>query len=151
MSKALILDIEEEINYSVIGITSNLKDYRLTFYINKLPNIQFKRVEPFVFHHKNIAFTYSLYVYVDNKNLRNYYLISNKDRSVKLVPKFQHFDYLLIMDGEIDEDYINDLTKELKASNYITLTSVVDFNEIEKIKNLRASFDYHLDTILSNL
>ena len=147
----LMLDFEEEINYSVIGITSSLKDYRLTFYINKLSHIQFKRVDPFVFHHKNQAFTYSLYIFIDNKNLRNYYLISNKANSVKLVPKLQHFDYLLFMDGEVNEDSTKELAKEVKTFDYITLTSVVDFAEIDKIKNLRTSFDIHLDKVLSNI
>ena len=151
MSKMLMLDFEDEINYSIIGITTSLKDYRLTFYLNKLPNFQFKRVEPFIFSHQSKPFTYSIYIHLDHTNLRNYYLVANKANSVKLVKKYQHFDYLLVMDGEIDDNFLSDLAKQIKGCDNVTLTAVIDFIEFEKIKNLRTSFDLHLDQTLTNL
>jgi len=151
MSKTLTLDFEDEIHYSIIGITTNLKDYRLTFYLNKLPNLQFKRIEPFVFSHQNKTFTYSIYIYIDNANLRNYYLVANKANSVKLVKKYQHFDYLLLMDGEIDDEFLTSLAKQIKTCENVSLTAVIDIIEFDKIKNLRSSFDLHLDQALTNL
>ena len=151
MSKMLMLDFEDEIDYSIIGITTNLKDYRLTFYLNKLPNFQFKRVDPFTFNHQNKSFTYSIYVYIDHSNLRNYYLVANKSNAVKLVKKYQHFDYLLLMDGEISDDFISALAKQIKNCENVSLTAVIDIIEFEKIKNLRTAFDLHLDQALTNL
>jgi len=151
MSKTLMLDFEEEIEYSVIGISTNLKDYRLTFYLNRLSSLQFKRVNPFVFKHKEQVFSYSLYIYLDYNNLRNYYLISNKSNAVKLVKKYQHFDYLLLMDGDIDKDFLIDLSKQIKTCDNVNLTSVIDIADFEKIKNLRTAFDMHLDAVLTNL
>ena len=150
MSKMLMLDFEDEINYSIIGITTSLKDYRLTFYLNKLPNFQFKRVDSFEFSHQGTPFTYSIYIYLDHTNLRNYYLVANKSNAVKLVKKYQHFDYLLVMDGEIDDDFLKDLAKQIKNCENVSLTAVIDINEFEKIKNLRTSFDLHLDKVLTN-
>jgi len=151
MSKTLMLDFEEEIEYSVIGISTNLKDYRLTFYLNRLSSLQFKRVTPFVFKHKEQEFSFSLYIYLDHNNLRNYYLISNKSNAVKLVKKYQHFDYLLLMDGEIEEDFLMDLSKQIKTCDNVNLTSVIDITDFEKIKNLRTAFDMHLDSVLTNI
>jgi len=150
MSKMLMLDFEEEINYSIIGITTNLKDYRLSFYLNKLSNFQFRRVDPFLFKHNGQPFMYSMYIFLDNTNLRNYYLVANKANAVKLVKKYQHFDYLLVMDGEINDDFLKDLAKRIKTCNSVSLTSVIDIYEFEKIKNLRTTFDIHLDTVLTN-
>lgn len=148
MSKKLLLDFEEEINYSYIGISSGLKDYRLNFFLNKLSGFDFKRVDSFIFSRKEQQFNYSLYLYIDNSNLRNYYLVSNKANAVRLVKDFMVFDYILIMDGEIDEDYVQDLAKRIKSVPGVMMTSVLDSEKFDKIPNLRNEFDLHLDKIL---
>ena len=151
MTKKLLLDFEEEISYTIIGISSGLKDYRLMFFLNKLDSFDFKRVDPFHFKIKEQSFLYSLYVYIDKINLRNFYLISNKANSVKLIKEFKHFDYVLIMDGEIDEDYAMDLAKKIKSINGVLMASNVDEDHLNKVPNLRTEFDLHLDNVLKIL
>jgi len=148
MAKKLLLDFEEQINYSIIGISSALKDYRLIFFLNKLSGFDFKRVDPFVFKIKDQEFLYSLYIYLDHQNLRNYYLISNKANAVKLVKDFQHFDYILIMDGEVEYDYIVELSKRIKSVSGVMMSTVMDEEHLNKIPNLRLEFDLHLDRAL---
>ncbi len=149
MSKTLTLDFEEEIDYSMVGITSSLKDYRLTFYLNKLRCFQFKRVDPFIFTHKGTDFSYSMYIYVDSTNLRNYYLIANKSNSVKLVKAYQHFDYLLIMEGEVEDELCADISKQIKQLSGVVITSELDTNLFFKIPNLLTKLEMHLDKILT--
>lgn len=148
MAKKLLLDFEEQINYSIIGISSALKDYRLMFFLNKLSGFDFKRVDPFVFKIKDQEFLYSLYIYLDHQNLRNYYLISNKANAVKLVKDFQHFDYILIMDGEVEDDYIVELSKKIKSVSGVMMSTIMDEEYLNKIPNLRLEFDLHLDRAL---
>lgn len=150
MVKKLTIDCEEEMSYYVIGITTTLKDYRLTFFLNKLGDFDFKRAETFVFSIKNQEFEYSIYTYVDKFNMQNFYLLSNKANSVKLVPDFKHFDYILVLDGEFDEDYISVLTKKIKSISGVMLASKVDFSSITKVPNLALSFEIHLDKIFKN-
>jgi hypothetical protein len=151
MSKKLLLDFEEEISYSFIGISSNLKDYRLNFYLNKLSGFDFKRTDSFLFNFNKQQFQYSLYLYLDHANMRNYYLISNKVNSVRLVKDFIVFDYILIMDGEIEEDYVKELATRIKTLPGVMLTSVLDSEIFDKIPNLRNEFDLHLDSVLKQL
>ena len=148
MSKKLMLDFEDEISYSFIGISSSLKDYKLNFFMNKLSGFDFKRVDSFIFSFNNQKFNYSLYVYIDHDNMRNYYLISNKHNAVRLVKDFIVFDYMLIMDGEIDDDYVFDLAKRIKAVPGVMLSSVLDNEIFDKIPRLRTEFDSHLDNVL---
>lgn len=147
MAKKLTIDYEDETSYYVIGITSTLKDYRLTFFLNKLGEFDFKRAETFVFKIKNQDFEYSMYTYVDDFNMQNYYLLSNKANSVKLVPEFKHFDYILILDGEFDDDFISRLVKKIKTIPQVMLASEVDYNSISKVPNLALSFEMHLEKI----
>ena len=151
MSKKLLLDFEEEISYSFIGISSNLKDYRLNFYLNKLSGFDFKRTDSFLFNFNKQQFQYSLYLYLDHPNMRNYYLISNKVNAVRLVKDFIVFDYILIMDGEIEEDYVKELASRIKTLPGVMLTSVLDDEIFDKIPNLRNEFDLHLDSVLKQL
>jgi hypothetical protein len=150
MAKKLFLDFEDQIIYSIIGISSALKDYRLMFYLNKLSGFEFKRAEPFIFNINGTDFLYSLYIYLDHKNMRNYYLISNKANAVKLVKDFQHFDYILIMDGEIEDKYVSDLSKRIKSVSGINMSIEVDEEHLNKIPNLRFNFDLHLDKVLKH-
>lgn len=147
MAKKLTIEYEDETNYSVIGISSTLKDYRLMFYLNKLGDFNFKRAETFVFKIKNKDFEYSMYTYIDNFNLQNFYLLSNKANSVKLVPDFKHFDYFLILDGEFDDYYIHELVKSIKSVSGVMLASEVDFVSINKVPNLALSFEMHIEKI----
>jgi len=151
MSKKLLLDFEEEISYSYIGISSHLKDYRLNFYFNKLSGFDFKRTDSFLFNFNKQQFQYSLYLYLDHTNMRNYYLISNKVNAVRLVKDFIVFDYILIMDGEIEEDYVKRLATRIKTLPGVMLTSVLDDEIFDKIPNLRNEFDLHLDSVLKQL
>jgi len=151
MSKMLTLDFEEEIEYSMIGIASNLKDYRLSFYLNRLPNFQFKRVESFVFKKKDQIFDYSLYVFLDNTNLRNFYLIANKSKSVNLIKDYKHFDYVLIMDGEINDDFLKEVSSQIKQADGIIITSILNDSVFDKVKGLRTAFEIHLDKVLTSI
>jgi len=148
MSKKLMLDFEDEISYSFIGISSSLKDYKLNFFINKLSGFDFKRVDSFIFSFNNQKFYYSLYIYIDHDNMHNYYLISNKHNAVRLVKDFIVFDYILIMDGEIDDDYVFELAKKIKTVPGVMLSSVLDNEIFDKIPKLRSEFDLHLDAVL---
>ena len=148
MSKKLMLDFEDEVSYSFIGISSSLKDYKLNFFMNKLSSFDFKRVDSFTFSFNNEKFNYSLYIYIDHDNMRNYYLISNKHNAVRLVKDFIVFDYMLIMDGEIDKDYVFDLAKRIKTVPGVMLSSVLDSEIFDKTPNLRTEFDLHLDAVL---
>ena len=143
-----MLDFEDEINYSFIGISSSLKDYKLNFFMNKLSGFDFKRVDSFIFSFNNQKFNYSLYIFIDHDNMRNYYLISNKHNAVRLVKDFIVFDYILIMDGEIEEDYVFELAKRIKTVPGVMLSSVLDNEIFDRIPNLRTEFDLHLDTVL---
>jgi len=78
MAKKLLLEYEDENPYYYIGISSSIKDYQMIFDLNKYLSLMFKHVDAFHFKTKKKEFVYSLYTFIDNVNLINYYLISNK-------------------------------------------------------------------------
>ena len=77
MSKVLTLDYEYEHDYSLIGITSALEDYRFAYLLNKnLEILLARQADNIDFKDKNCSF--KLFNYVCNITFSSWSLISNK-------------------------------------------------------------------------
>jgi hypothetical protein len=150
MAKKIQLDYEDEINYQFLGISSGSKDYSLVFHLNKTLDFKFQKAEDFVFPMKNQSFSFSVYVYLDECNMTNFYLLSNKTQGVNLIKGYKHFDYLLIIDGEMDEDDVSRLAKKLKNVPGIVLSSVASSEAFEQVAELNITFEQYLHRILKS-
>jgi len=148
MVKKLLLEFEDENPYYYIGISASVMDYQVVFDLNKYLNLEFSHAEAFRFVMKGKAYNYTLYLFVDQENLINYYLISNKDVNTRLVPKYKHFDFLIIIDGEIIEEQVKELARNINQLPRIMFSTILEADNIEKIKGFRYEFDKHLDKVL---
>lgn len=149
MAKKLLLEYEDENPYYYIGISSSIMDYQMIFDLNKHLSLKFKHVDAFHFKTKNKEYIYSLYTFLDNVNLVNYYLISNKDINTSLVPSFKHLDFFIIMEGEVDENTVDEMARDIKKLSRVLFSSQLSADNFDKIKNLRYEFDMHLEKVLS--
>ena len=76
MSKVLTLGYEHEHDYNLIGITSTLEDYRLTYLLNKnLEILLARQANNIDFKDKNCSF--KLFNYVCNITFSSWSLIAN--------------------------------------------------------------------------
>ncbi|RLD66966.1 MAG: IPExxxVDY family protein [Bacteroidetes bacterium] len=151
MAKKLLLDYEDESPYFYLGISSNIRDYQMVFYLIKKLKLQFKHVEAFQFSKGNKEYVYSLYLYNDFENMINYYLISNKYSANRLNPEFKHLDFFIILEGEIDDFFVMDLAKKIKQLPNVLFSTLLDASKFDKIQNLRYEFDLHLEKVLKIL
>jgi len=151
MVKKLQLDYEDDNAYYYLGISSSINDYQLVFDLNKYLNMNFRRVESFRFSNKGEEFTYSLYTYIDDDNMVNYYLLSNKDVSKRLVPQFKHIDFILIVEGEIIDEEVKTLSRDIMKLSRVMLASQLSADNFDKIKGLRYEFDLHLEKVFQNM
>jgi len=151
MVKKLQLDYEDDNAYYYLGISSSIDDYQLVFDLNKYLNMNFRRVESFRFSNKGEEFTYSLYTYIDDDNMVNYYLLSNKDVSKRLVPQFKHIDFILIVEGEIIDEEVKTLSRDIMKLSRVMLASQLSADNFDKIKGLRYEFDLHLEKVFQNM
>ena len=151
MVKKLQLDYEDDNAYYYLGISSSINDYQLVFDLNKHLNMNFRRVESFRFSNKGEEFTYSLYTYIDDDNMVNYYLLSNKDVSKRLVPQFKHIDFILIVEGEIIDEEVKTLSRDIMKLSRVMLASQLSADNFDKIKGLRYEFDLHLEKVFQNM
>jgi len=135
--KKLVLNVDFESEYTLLGICTHLKDYRLSWFLNqnlfltltkiedlKIASPKSKDVSAFSFYHCN-----------DEENFSMFSFISNKTPGNTLLPEFHQADFLLLINGQIgklnEKKYISEIKK---ITNVLTVFNI----EINKTKNLES-------------
>lgn len=130
----LTLDLEEDFDFTLIGISCHSKDYRLAYEFDKLLGFEFFREADLELLLKRETSSYAFFSYIDEDNYLEYYLISNKGSFGKLIPEEKLSDYFLIVKGE------NNITTEkelLIKVNQIQLILKAYLIEVDQLKSKR--------------
>jgi hypothetical protein len=96
--KILEFDIEDHLDFEVIGIVCAYKDYRLCFEINQALNVEFKKTDDLELRleRKHSTGWFSLYQYI-SADEEEFYLIANKGNHTWFVPEQKHIDFFLVI------------------------------------------------------
>lgn len=134
--QVLTFDLEDDVDYSLVGIHSTEEDYRLAFLLNKYLNTKLTRFKNNL-DFKNSNAEFPLFEFKDENNFINYYLINNKHKEfVKnkknvglfdgnystisyLIPEKKKIDFFLKIEGCYQDSFINNLIEKLNAINQI--------------------------------
>ena len=127
------LKLELDFDFKLLAITSQLKDYRLCFAINKFTEFDFRKDEDLEIAFKNTPTKFfSRYVYYP-ENIECYFtLLANKGTDGFLIPEMKEIDYFILIKEFIDEEDLDLLLSQLKQIKEIQ--AVVELNP-EKIKS----------------
>lgn len=159
--KHLLLDFELELDFSLIGISSSLRDYRLCHFVYKSTGLALVRGKENYIDHKgymkekdkdemdyHIVFEktkqkktikshYTIYRYCDDNFEFEYYLISNKSiEGSILVPELPNFDYFLMVKNYINQEDLDLLIDDLKTINEVLLVKELDPTALKSKENL---------------
>ena len=157
----LDLDFDLELDFTLIGISSSLRDYRLCHFINKHTglefqygkespidhngNIKLKPQEELDYHiiternkaKQEITHHYQMYRYCCERFEYEYYIINNKSlENGVLIPEAPNFDYFMLIKHYIDDEDLTKLTDNLKAINEILLVKEIDPTSLKSKENL---------------
>ncbi len=147
MVKRIFLDTHSESNsYTLVGLSTQLKDYRLSFLLNKIPGLKFTRFEDIsvttpVMENPAI---YSLYTSSDEEAFNIYYLLSNRSRDHFLVPSLKQTDYLMIIEGPFKKQQKNELLQALRAIPNLLLAVEVNPATIKQFESLITDLEIHI-------
>jgi hypothetical protein len=157
----LVLDIEEDFEFVLIGIASHAKDYHLCWAINNILQYDFT-VQPLleIFRKKSEASHFSIYTYTNEEEFRDYTLISNlsEDKNVItventlfsnvtndesnhgendfLIPELKNMDYFFIIRGEIREEEVEQQIQKIKELEMVLTAQKLNPHELKSKKNL---------------
>ncbi|MFD2551417.1 IPExxxVDY family protein [Bizionia sediminis] len=156
MQKLNLDDFEEPINYTLIGIHSNLEGYRLAYFLNKELQLQLVRQkEDLDFKHPE---SYEIYEWTDALNLVTWHLVSNicsteqaaatnshtlfslaatETKTYYLIPEYKKVNFFLkISDKLCSEENVQQFIKNLQNIPNVVTAYSINPTELKSKNNL---------------
>jgi hypothetical protein len=146
MAKTIVLDIEEDYSFDIVGVSCPLKDYRFIFFLNKALGFHFERKNLLEFNYKNVKSEHSVYYYYDKLNESEFICVSNKSKNSLISPEYKHMDFLILVNSENGDDYLKDIVKQIRSQKQIIMASLLDSEKIKAYKNLCYEVELQLNT-----
>ena len=135
MSKVL-LSLEEDYDFNLIGISCHTKDYRLCWEINKSLKIDLIRVEDLEISKKGEANSFSFYEFIDEENYIEYFLINNISNNGYLIAEQKKVDFFLMLKGNTSTNQVKDFIAKINSLSLVLTSFSIDPNQLKSKQNL---------------
>jgi len=113
MAKKKILKIELDNDFLLIGISSALNDYRLSWFLNRFQNIEISKQENFEFNVKDVNLKFNIYKGSINQN-KELLLINNRNEESVQFLKIKSLDFFIkINDKNFDASELISYLREI--------------------------------------
>lgn len=115
-------------NYKIIAISTPLKDYKVSFYLNELLDLKLKKIANLTIDNKakESAQTFELQYFMAEEEAIAYYLIHNKNLGLHFLPSLKQFDFLLILKTENEINNQDEIITKLKSSSHFQVVFKVE-------------------------
>ena len=135
MSK-MVLTLDEDYDFSLLGISCHAKDYRLCWELNKVLNVDLIRTTDFEISKKSEAISFSFYEFIDETNYLEYFLISNRAKNGFLIPEQKKVDFFLMVRGNIMESLTKEIIGKINSLSLVLTSFNIDPNQLKSKQNL---------------
>jgi len=153
MAKRISLEVRSGSSFhTVVGLSTQLKDYRLSFLLNKIPGFRFSRFEELMVPHPDSPepLPFSIYTSSDEETLNTYTLLSNRSGDHVLLPSLRQTDYLLIIEGPFKKQQMTTLLYQLRSIREILLAAEINAASIKQFEQLISDLELHRIAIKNN-
>lgn len=121
-----LLEIENDIDFSLLGISCHAKDYRLSWEINRILSIALEKSDNIVNHDEQNESWFSTSMFFDNESHIEYCLISNKNDNGYLISEYPQLDYFMRLSGPQHDFEVEQCKNILGAINTIlTIVQII--------------------------
>jgi hypothetical protein len=132
----LILEIEEDYDFELVGICSHAKDYRLSWEMNKALEFDLEKDENYEINSKGDAQSYSFFSFIDDENHVEYYLINNRCSTGILIPEEKKCDYFLLIRGVLRGEQKGKLIQRIGEIKKVLTTYEIEVDQLKSKSNL---------------
>lgn len=136
------LDFTVEYEFDLIGISSHQNDYRISWALNTELNFGLIKTDNLIVsitsNKENQIF--SKYSYVDDDNLNLYHLISNRCDNGFLLEEYKNIDFILMIIGEYDKNFLPSLLNKIKLIDIIIFAFQIDIELLKKKSKTKLIF-----------
>lgn len=136
--KKTTLEVENDYDFVLLGISCHIKDYRLCWALNKYLGTDFEKAEDFEIKNKKSIETaaFSQYIYDVEEQYKSYTLLSNRSIAGSIIPEQKQADYLLVLKGNFSDDDINNLTLQINSIDFVLTVFEIDVSTLKSKQNL---------------
>lgn len=135
MSK-LVLNIEEDYDFELIGISSHVKDYRLGWELNNALGISIEKRDELQLEQDGETRSYSLSGFIDEDDHQEYLLVANKGQGGFLIPEHSQLDYFLMIYGVLTPEMKSELVRNIQQIGFVLMAFSLDPRELKSKRNL---------------
>ncbi|MEJ6981042.1 IPExxxVDY family protein [Pedobacter sp. P351] len=132
----LTLKYELDLDFVLIAITSQLKDYMLCFKLNKQLNINFHKIDELIIENNSGGLFFSRYLYQTPETETDFYLLANKGDYGYLIPEMKTVDYFIIIRNYISQDEAEQLIDGINRLPEVLAAIEVDPRRLKSKENL---------------
>ncbi|BDD03650.1 IPExxxVDY family protein [Aureibacter tunicatorum] len=120
-------------NYKLIGIVTDLKDYKLAWNINQETYLKLIKTQDFSSQTEEKPFSFSRFKHMDDRSVVT--LVKNKSYSSDEGSKFllhdlRQFNFFMLIDGWVSEEKLNNFISQLKQNSSINFIKILDLSKI---------------------
>lgn len=146
IKRKLISHTQQAPDLQLIGINTDLADYKLAYFINRDISIKLERLDNlpvFCEKSKNVKL-YPFFESHDHDRRVSYYLIGNNLPSGKMIDQYSQADYFLLIKGKLDEETNKKILSCLRQMNSVTFVFVAVLNKIKELDGILQDLELHL-------
>ncbi len=131
---------------AIIGINSQLKDYRLAFFLNKDIDLSLNRLNdlPVFAEKENLTPEYPLFYCHQPDNRAHFFLMGNNHAVSKIIPVYKQADYLLMVRGQFELENITSLTQNIRKINGVQLVFNLDLSKVKNLEGIMTDIELHM-------
>ena len=115
-------------DFQIICIASHQNDYRLSWALNEKLNLGLQKADDLKIEDKKyeIKHQFTKYSYEDSTQTLRYHLIANKNPQGFLFPDMKNIDYLLKIEGDMNEEDISSLIRVIRKIDFVIIAFKLD-------------------------
>ena len=127
--------------YLMIGISSSLKDYQLSYHLNKHFQTDFKKMPDIPFYNKNGEVgQFAFYHFFDDDLRMDYYLFANKSVNALAVTAFPHFEFFVLFKLSSFPIPVDAILKELRSVPNVAAALQIPLSGLKNLDELLEDF-----------
>lgn len=146
MPRKLKLDSSFDKDYTLIGIVSHHRDYRLIWSVNEKLQLHLVKLDNLkVFNdRKGETQEYSLYHYNEPQTFKTYYFIANQGEQGLLFPEQRQTNFFLLIKGNVSEEMKTEIVKQIYTIGIILTVHSIPLSSVKNVDNFLSDLELHM-------
>ncbi|MCK9203603.1 MAG: IPExxxVDY family protein [Bacteroidales bacterium] len=128
--------------YNLFGISCHLKDYRLSYLLNRSLDLEFTKMDDFQ--------GFSFYFCRHEECFNAYYLLANRTPESILLPELKQTDFILLVEGPFKKIQKERLLENIKSIPNVLTSFEIRFSTIKNYEAILTDLEIHYMNIIKD-